>query len=146
MEEGTSYGTPALRIRGKFFVRLKEDGDSLVVRVDFDERDALMKLDPDVYYITGHYRDYPAVLVRLSKIEAKELQSVLEQAWCAIAPKRLVPLYTDTGRNDAGRRSRSKGKSVRDHDDGHGPGAKSRSKSKSKSKSRFRSRSRSSPR
>jgi hypothetical protein len=32
VEDGTSYGTPALKVRKKMLVRLKEDGDSLVMR------------------------------------------------------------------------------------------------------------------
>ena len=34
IEEGLSYGTPALRVRGKLLVRLREDPDSLMVRAD----------------------------------------------------------------------------------------------------------------
>ena len=34
VEEGTSYGTPALRVRGKFFARLREDGETLVVKMN----------------------------------------------------------------------------------------------------------------
>jgi len=30
VEDGTSYGTPALKVRKKLLVRLREDGDSLV--------------------------------------------------------------------------------------------------------------------
>lgn len=41
VEEGLSYGTPAFRVKGKFLARLKEDGGSLVVKIDFDEREAL---------------------------------------------------------------------------------------------------------
>ena len=32
VEDGTSYGTPALKVRNKLLVRLKEDGDSLVMQ------------------------------------------------------------------------------------------------------------------
>jgi hypothetical protein len=38
VEEGTSYGTPAFKVRGKLFVRLHQSGDSLVVRIDENER------------------------------------------------------------------------------------------------------------
>jgi hypothetical protein len=31
VEDGTSYGTPALKVRKKMLVRIKEDGDSLVI-------------------------------------------------------------------------------------------------------------------
>lgn len=52
VEEATSYGTPSLKVKGKFLTRLKEDGDSLVIKdVDLDERDMLMEMAPDVFYI-----------------------------------------------------------------------------------------------
>jgi hypothetical protein len=88
--EGTSYGTPAFRVCGKYLLRLKEDGESLAVKIGFDERDMLMAADPKTFYITDHYRGYPAVLVRLSSIDRDRLREVLEEAWRFNAPKRLV--------------------------------------------------------
>ena len=38
-EVSTSYGTPALKVRGALYGRLREDPDSLVVRVEMDQRD-----------------------------------------------------------------------------------------------------------
>jgi hypothetical protein len=66
--EGMGYGKPTLKVCGKMFTCLPShksaEPDSLVVRTDFEQRDALLSGDPDVYYITDHYRDYPAVLDR----------------------------------------------------------------------------------
>lgn len=93
VEEGTSYCTPAFRVRGKFFARLKQDGESLVLKIGFDEREALMEADPEVFYITDHYRGYPSILVRLPKVDADDFREVLEQAWRYNAPKRLVAEY-----------------------------------------------------
>ena len=57
VEDGTSYGTPALKVRKKILVRLKEDGDSLVMPgVPMDERDMLVESRPKVFYFTDHYR------------------------------------------------------------------------------------------
>jgi hypothetical protein len=89
-QEGTSYGTPAFRVRGKGFARLREDGESLVVRVDFDERELLMQANPRAFYITDHYRNYPYMLIRLSAVRADELQALLADSWRYAAPKRLV--------------------------------------------------------
>ncbi|MBV9222313.1 MAG: MmcQ/YjbR family DNA-binding protein [Methylobacteriaceae bacterium] len=93
VEDSTSYGTPALKVKGKFLTRLKEDGDSIVIRVGFDEREMLMEAFPDTYYITDHYRDYPAVLVRLSKADPQAVCRFLERLWREAAPKRLVKDY-----------------------------------------------------
>jgi hypothetical protein len=90
VEEGTSYGTPAFKVRKKFLSRLKEDGETLVIRIDFDERDILMTANPETFYITDHYRGYPAMLVRLATVDPDDLRELFEGAWRLVAPKRLV--------------------------------------------------------
>jgi hypothetical protein len=90
VEEGTSYGTPAFKVRGKFLSRLKEDGETLVVRIDMDEREVLMAANPETFYITDHYRGYPAMLVRMATVDPDDLRELLEEAWRRAAPKRLV--------------------------------------------------------
>jgi len=93
VEEGTSYGTPAFHLRGKYLARLLENGDTLVLRMDYDMRDLMLQCEPDVYYITDHYRDYPLVLVRLAAIDPTELYEHLQRAWLACAPKKLRDSY-----------------------------------------------------
>ena len=85
--EGFSYGTPSFRAGSRFLARLKEDGDSLVVRIPFEDRERLLKEQPEVFYLTDHYVNYPAVLLRLSKISRRDLGDVLERAWQRLAPK-----------------------------------------------------------
>jgi hypothetical protein len=89
VEEGLSYGTPALRVAGKLFARLREDGDTLVLATDFDSREAMLKAEPGLFFITDHYRDYPWVLVRLSTLRPARLGELLGDAWERVAPKRL---------------------------------------------------------
>jgi hypothetical protein len=86
--EGTSYGTPAFRIGRRFFFRLREDGDSLAVKIDFDTRDALLQANPRAFFITDHYRGYPAMCVRLSTVRQPELKALLDESWRFVAPKR----------------------------------------------------------
>src|SRR5262245_24398258 len=90
VEEGPCYGTPGWRVKKKFLARLKEDGETLVVKVGFEERDILLAADPDVFFITDHYVGYPTVLLRLGKIRKPLLADVLERAWRRIAPPRLA--------------------------------------------------------
>lgn len=89
-KESTSYGTPALKVGGKLFVRLKEDGETIVLRTDAFERAHLLSTDPKVFFITDHYREYPWVLVRLSETTRTQLRELLEGAWRRVAPKRLI--------------------------------------------------------
>lgn len=88
VEDGTSYGTPALKVRKKMLVRLKEDGDSLVIPgVPPDERDMLVENQSKVFYFTDHYKDYPMVLVRLSKAKRATVEPLLRRQWRALASK-----------------------------------------------------------
>ena len=52
--------------------------NSLVVRMDMDQREALIAEAPDTYYITDHYKPYPSVLVRLSKVSPDALRDLLQ--------------------------------------------------------------------
>jgi hypothetical protein len=88
--EGTSYGTPALHVKKRFLARLKEDGETMAIRMQFTDRDVLMELDPDVFYLTDHYRPYQAVLVRLKKAPPRLVRQVLQQAWHFQAPPSLT--------------------------------------------------------
>ena len=101
VEEGTSYGTPAFRVGKKFLARLWEDGEVLVVKIGFDEREILMKADPETFFITDHYQGYPSVLVRLASVDPDDLREVLEQAWRFNAPSRLVAARDSTGSSGA---------------------------------------------
>jgi hypothetical protein len=85
VEEGTSYGTPAFKVRGTLFARLHQDGDALVVRVDFEQRAELMAADPATYFITDHYLNYTWVLVRLTRVHPDALRDLLRGAWRSAA-------------------------------------------------------------
>jgi hypothetical protein len=98
VDEGTSYGTPAFHVRRKFLLRLKEDGQSIAIRMDFVDRDVLMQIDPETFYITDHYTAYPAMLVRLTRVKAGQLKEVIERAWRFTAPPSLVKAL-DAGRS-----------------------------------------------
>jgi hypothetical protein len=90
VEEGVSYGTPAFRVGGKLLARLHQDGESLVIKIDFGERELLMRADPATFYITEHYRHYPWMLVRLAKVHPDEIRRLFTQAWFSAAPKALA--------------------------------------------------------
>jgi hypothetical protein len=91
VEDGTSYGTPALKVRKKMLVRLKEDGDSLVMPgVPIDERGMLVESQPKVFYFTDHYKDYPMVLIRLSKVKRLTVEPLLRRQWRALASKKAI--------------------------------------------------------
>ena len=91
VEVGTSFRTPALRVRGKGMCRLRTNPAALVLRVgDMGEREALLQGQPGVFFSTPHYDGYPYVLVRLEAVDPTELAELVEEAWRIKAPKRLV--------------------------------------------------------
>jgi len=93
VEAGLCHGTPALRVKGKFLLRLKEDGETVAIKVPMDDREVLLQADPKVFYITDHYRGYPAILFRLSQIRREQLADLLELGWRFVAPKRLLASF-----------------------------------------------------
>jgi len=91
VEVGTSFRTPALRVRGKGMCRLRTNPAALVLRVtDMGEREALLQGQPEVFFSTPHYEGYPYVLVRLEAVDAVELAELIEDAWRVFAAKRVV--------------------------------------------------------
>ena len=89
MEDAISYGTPGLKVQGRFFARLREE-DVLALRMGFAEREALMDSDPEAFFLTEHYVNYPAVLVRLSRVRKRALAKVLRTAWEVVAAEKPV--------------------------------------------------------
>jgi hypothetical protein len=93
VEDGTSYGTPALKVRRKLLTRLTEDGRTVVVHVSFDEREMLIEADPATFYITDHYRPWPMMLARLDSVDPGTLKRLLVQAWRERASKTMLAAY-----------------------------------------------------
>lgn len=89
VEPSTHYGTPSFKVRGKMLTRLKEDGDSIVIKgVDADERAMLCEADPDLYYYTDHYKNYPMLLMRLSRADVQTVTSMLMRTYRDLLPKK----------------------------------------------------------
>lgn len=91
VEEKTSWGMPSFNVRGKMLARLKEDGTSLALKCD--DRDPLLEAEPQTFYITDHYLNYPMVLVRLGKVRRQKLAELIELAWRMAASPKLIKLY-----------------------------------------------------
>jgi hypothetical protein len=92
VEEGLSYGMPSFKVAGKFLGRVREPG-VLVLMCALEEKEFLMQTNPAVYYETDHYKNWPAVLVRLARIGDEELTHRLLVAWRRQAPKKLLAAF-----------------------------------------------------
>ena len=90
-EVSTSYGTPSVKVRGKILSRWRTEAEGgLAIRCDFLDRQILLQTQPEVFFLTDHYLDYPMVLVRLEKATRNVLVDVTERGWRLVAPKKLV--------------------------------------------------------
>jgi hypothetical protein len=109
-DEHVSRGNAHWRVRDKGFVwerPLRQsdlralgdaapDGPILGARVEhLGAKEALLADDPDAYFTTPHFEGYPAVLVRLERIDLAELEELIAEAWLARAPKRAAQAYLD---------------------------------------------------
>lgn len=112
VEDGMTYGTPALKVRGTLMACLAShksaEPNTLVVRFDIAQRDELIAGEPATYYLTDHYVSYPLVLVRLGRIHRDALKGLLTSAWrLASAARRKRPSKSPratrlTGRSRSG--------------------------------------------
>jgi hypothetical protein len=118
VEEGACYGTPALRVRGRFLARLREDGETLAIRCDPDERPFLVEKHAELF-VTPHYQDYPIgsdaegvmpleaaspslTLIALPAADPELVRELVEDAWAERAPKRLVAAWVaEAGEGEA---------------------------------------------
>ncbi len=111
IEEVTSTGRSAWTVNKKFFTWERPlrkadlaalgddapDGPILGVYTgDLELKDAMLQSDPEVFFTTPHFDGYPALLVRLENIAAKQLKEIITEAWLARAPKRAATAFLKT--------------------------------------------------
>ena len=109
-ERSSGDGVPQWRVKDVLFAwdrplrkrDLEELGEAapsgpiLGARVpDLGVKEALLEEDGDVYFTTSHFDGYPAILVRLDRIDPAELEELLVEAWLARAPKRLAKRFLE---------------------------------------------------
>jgi hypothetical protein len=88
------FGMPALKLDGQMLACMAShksaEPGTLVVRIDFFERDLRIGNEPDIYYLKPHYAGYPCVLARLSRITDAALGDLLESGLGFIKKKRAA--------------------------------------------------------
>lgn len=92
--EGTferySQGGPEIRIGEDYFVRIgTREPDTLQLKIDsIEERDAMIAAEPDLFYVTDHFRSYKGLLARLSALDARTFRALLKQRLAVIEASR----------------------------------------------------------
>jgi hypothetical protein len=46
-----------------------------------EDKEFLVRSDPEKFFTEPHYRAYPAVLLRLPAVGVKELREIITEAW-----------------------------------------------------------------
>jgi hypothetical protein len=99
--EKDAGGRDAVRVAGKVLAYLASNERSrpggvpsneefVIVRIDYQRRETLLESNPEAFFVTPHYRNYPGVIVRLSTVDPSELRKLLADSWRLVAPKRVV--------------------------------------------------------
>ncbi|WP_026929512.1 MmcQ/YjbR family DNA-binding protein [Glycomyces tenuis] len=94
VEETTSWRSPSLKVKGKFFARLRDEAEGgLAIVCEPGEKEALLASGDSAYYTTPHYDGYAMILVDLEKVEPERLEELVEDAWLLKAPVRVRQAY-----------------------------------------------------
>ena len=80
-ELSTSYGRPAVKVRGRAFVYSGREPGSFAVATPLGEKELLMETEPDTFWESDHYCGWPAVLVRYGSPSRGRIQRVIERSW-----------------------------------------------------------------
>jgi len=96
VSEGQAYGGPSLHVGRKFLGRLREDGETFVLKIDLSKRAQLLESSPDEFFLTDHYRPYPYVLVNLLAAKTATLKPLIERSWRMIASKKAILAYDES--------------------------------------------------
>ena len=91
--ETTSWGQPCLKAHGKLWVWWSPHEDAPVFKIPREEREMLLEVDPERFFVTPHYQAHALILVRPDKLEADWARAVLKRSWRDMAPKKILKAY-----------------------------------------------------
>lgn len=94
VEETTSWQSPSLKVKGRFFARLRSEAEGgLAIVCEPSEKAALLASADPAFYTTPHYDGYAMILVDLDRIDEQRLTELIEDAWLLKAPVRVRRAY-----------------------------------------------------
>ncbi|MEA2685423.1 MAG: hypothetical protein QOE93_618 [Actinomycetota bacterium] len=96
--EQESYGgRPSWRTKPRMFAWIRGEPEALAVWVEsVEEKDELIRSDPEKFFTTPHYEGYAMVLVRLDVVDVDEATELVTDSWRLRAPKALVRAWDAT--------------------------------------------------
>jgi hypothetical protein len=86
--EGPYFGKPAVFVAEKFLTRVHTKEEAMVLAIgSMEMRDMMLEAEPKLFYITDHYKKFPYLLARLSKLDKATLKDLLSARLLRIAAK-----------------------------------------------------------
>ena len=82
-----------VRVRGKIFVIVGEDGTNASIQAGKEDQAALIREDPQTFRVASHVGRYGWVDVSLDGVDPDELSELVTEAWRMTAPKRVVAAF-----------------------------------------------------
>ena len=95
--EKSSYRTPGFRVKDRLFARMREPRVLVIWCADLDEKEFLIRAEPERFFTVPHYDGYAMILVRLEAVDREELLELLTESWRLRGPKRLVAEFDANG-------------------------------------------------
>ena len=78
-------------------IEVPPDEVILAARVDdLAEKEAVLAEHPGIAFTTAHFDGFPAVLVRLDRVDEALLTEIVTSAWLAVAPQKLRAAYEES--------------------------------------------------
>jgi hypothetical protein len=86
--EGPYFGKPAIFVAEKFLTRVHTKEEAVVLHIgSMEMRDVMLEAEPRLFYITDHYKSFPYLLARLSKLDKTTLKDLLNARLLQIEAK-----------------------------------------------------------
>jgi hypothetical protein len=86
--EGPYFGKPSVFVAEKFLTRVHTKEEAMVLAIgSMEMRDMMLEAEPRLFYITDHYRKFPYLLARLSKLDKATLKDLLNARLLQIESK-----------------------------------------------------------
>ncbi len=80
-DAGTSYGQPAIKVRGKLIASSGREHGSFHVIASQEEKAILLATDPGTFWQTPHYEGWGGLLVRYGSSDPDRVRRVIARAW-----------------------------------------------------------------
>jgi hypothetical protein len=91
--EQETWGHPTFRVRDKMFATMATDGTSASLKASREAQAALVGSEPETFSVAPYVGQHGWVTVDLRRVDPEEMAELLDEAWRATAPKRVVAAY-----------------------------------------------------